>query len=126
MLSMRTAIGNEACGLAEIALKHELYIPGWTLCRLLTRILENPKPNDAVAIILRDEEAISVAILTDGSDTVAAYTKPEVRKNGFGRAALMGLRLICGKQFCGHTSGAEGSVEFFQKCGLTIDFWSGY
>lgn len=126
MFSIQSGSGSEAAALASVALKNRLYVSGWMLSGIMVRIRRSPKPNDIVSIVTVDGKPISVAVLTDGSDTIACFTKKAYRKKGYGKLAVTGLKQSAEKGVRGHSEGLNGCSDFFQKCGLPIaSWWSG-
>ena len=122
-ISVKTARSeSKAATLADLALKHRLYVSGWQLSGVLKEIRENPEGSClGISIVIKDGVPVSVATLptTTDSNIINCFTRKKLRKSGYGRMAV-GALLDMGLTFTGHDFGIDGCEKFYQKCGLEI------
>lgn len=98
--------------LADVALKHRLYVSGWGL----TNMLKNMRTtgNGSIALAKENDVPIGVAIRTYNNQ-VAVFVRKNKRKNGIGKNLVSNLKI---KPDDWHGYGVKGSGNFFKKCGL--------
>lgn len=108
--------GWKAGRLAYVALRHRLYVSGWSLSVDLQKIRARPLRGDCVSVVYEDNKPVSVAMVMEGDSTIMTFTRKSMRRKGYGREAVKGLKKAAGKgrQLHGNHAGAKGSVEFFQ------------
>lgn len=106
--------------LADLALKNKLYVSGWMLSEMLLDIRTKPDADGyGISVVLKDKIPVSVAIARD-NETISAFTRKALRRNGFGTKAVMALKEVV-PGVSGHTQGIDGSTEFFSNCGLPLE-----
>lgn len=104
---------------AALALKHRLYVPGWTLFGVLVG-LRNARftCQDQLAMTFVDGEPVALAVYEKWHHQVMAFTKRAHRLRGYGTMAVSELRFDRNIVFA--DEGVRGTRQFWRSAGVGV------
>lgn len=122
-IAIKTTKTRSAKELADIALKHRLYVSGWRLTEILQDIRKG-RLEANVAIAYDQGVPIGVSILLeeyrDNMDHIQVFVRKSYRRNGIGKKLVNRLCKQKGNVYAIY--GVEQSIDFFNNLGITWTF----
>ena len=108
---------------ADIALKHRLYVSGWSLSHILKAIREPSSSHSslystsAIAIVTVGGTPVAVAVYRRGE--INTFCRKSMRRRGYGSLAVTKITETV-KDKIRHFPGIAGSCSFYHNSGIGL------
>ena len=112
MFTIKVYRGLDVVKGAELALKHRLYVAGWSMSGTLQRMIKYPQTYHGLA--LGSLNGVPVTIVLHDSYHYMAFCRKALRRNGYASQCFKALN-VRGMDAGG---GIDGSDHFWRKNGV--------
>ena len=108
---------------ADIALKHRLYVSGWSLSHILKAIREQPSSHSyshctsVITIVAVSGTPVAVAVYRRGE--INTFCRKSMRRCGYGSLAVTKIKETV-KDKIRYFPGIAGSVSFYDNLGIGL------
>ena len=108
---------------ADIALKHRLYVSGWSLSHILKAIREPSSSysslysTSAIAIVAVRGTPVAVAVYRRGE--INTFCRKSMRRSGYGTLAVTKIKETVKSKMC-YSPGIEGASIFYHNLGIGL------